>query len=271
MPTKQHLEKMQLARVEALKEQSPRERGNAKILEALRWIYRWGWSSASLVELVAHDNRNGLTGRLVKQGLVTKTLIAAGGLRNIPAHILVLTDAGIAFVEKHIEDESELLPYKTNPLHVSVATLRHDMLAQSITAKAYLSGTINSFQTPCELLKTAPPQLGIKQPDAVWKNDKVKIALEVELTAKWARALDQFVGAYIAALTPAAPEPAKYDVVFLYSDSAAILSRYHRAFSPGTTVGVWAKNDSRHWVQVNTYKVPSSMGGKLQCKQIGSN
>lgn len=267
MPTKHHLEKMQTARAAALTHQSPRARGQEKVLLALRWIYRWGWSSPSLVEKVAKDNRNGLIGRLVKQGLVNKTPVAAGGLRDVPVSILTLTEAGVAQVEKCIQHENDLLPYNLNPLRIPAATLRHDLLAQRVTAKAFIAEKIIGFLTPSELQRRS--EKGTKQPDAVWLKDGLRMALEVELSAKWSRALDQFVAGYVAALSGTTTgEQSRFDQLLLLSDSPAILARYKKAISPGANFGVWQKDDSRHWVQIGTRKVPASVEGKLICKLI---
>jgi hypothetical protein len=264
MMTPETKAKLKAARVTALANgQSPRQIGQAKAWTAVHWIYRWGWASPSVLELVCRDNRNGLVSRLLKRGLIIKTRTeSGGGQRDVPTYLLTLTEAGVNEVERMIEEPSDLLPYSTDPYRIKQALLRHDILAQMATVKALLKGTITSFSTEREM--AAKSEAGVKQPDVMWWHGDTRIAVEIELSAKWERDLDEFVGRYLLALAPRNGVPARCHQIALISDSPAILKRYKAAFAPGASYG----SDSRHWRRVGEQKVPEWIGGRVLCQHI---
>lgn len=270
MMTPETREKLKAARVAALSHgQSPRQIGQAKVLAALRWIYRWGWTSPTVLELVGRDNRNGLVSRLLKQGLIVKTRTeSGGGQRDVPVYILTLTEAGVNAVERMIEDPIDLLPYSTDPYRIKQVLLRHDILAQMATAKALSKGTITGFSTEREMVVKS--EAGVKQPDVMWWQGDTLIAVEIELSAKWERDLDEFVERCLLSLEARNGQPARCHQVALISDSPAILKRYKAAFAPGASYGRWKRDDSRHWRQVAELKVPEWISGRVQCQHTES-
>jgi hypothetical protein len=239
---------------------SPRERGHQKTLWALDWVYRWGWSSPSTLETVGGAMRSGLAARLVRKGLLARTKTeAAGAIRGVPAYILTLTELGLSEIERHRES---LLRYELDPYRVNQSQIRHYQLAQSATANALESGAIADFQTERELAEASQP--GVKQPDVIWlMPDDSKIGVEVELTAKWDRRLDEFVRACWLAVTDTQTGPARLDKIAVVSDSQAILKRYRAACTPGAELGIWERDQSRHWIKAKTVKVPPSLQEKM--------
>lgn len=239
---------------------SPRQRGHQKTIWALDWIYRWGWSSPSTIETVGGAIRSGLAARLVRKGLLARTKTeAAGAIRGVPAYILTLTELGLAEIERNRET---LLRYEIDPYRINQSQIRHYQLAQSATANALDSGTIADYQTERELAEAS--QSGVKQPDVIWlMPDGSKIGVEVELTAKWDRRLDEFIRACLLAVTDTQAGPAKLDKIAVVSDSQAILKRYRAACAPGAELGIWERDQSRHWIKTRTGKVPASLEGKM--------
>jgi len=62
-----------------------RELGRERIRLALDWVYRWGWSSPSTIDLLSGAQRRGLSAKLVKSGLMVETKTAAGSIvEDIP-------------------------------------------------------------------------------------------------------------------------------------------------------------------------------------------
>ena len=263
--TEEALAKLAQARaVMAASGASPRARGVEKTRVALDWVYRWGWSSASILDLATGGVRTGLAARLVKQKLLTNTKTeSGGGIKDIPNNILTLTASGLHEVERLRED---LLNYEVDPFRIDQTKLRHDQIGQRATANALKNGSILEFKTPAEL--AAKSQKDVKQPDVLWiDNTGQRIGIEVELSAKWDRKLDQFILSCLTSLKTNSNEykANQVDMVALVSDSKAILKRYMDSFKPGAPLTIWQKNDRGFWMREKTIKVPASAEGKVIC------
>lgn len=269
MVANSRLEKMQAARREKLGDRSPRQVGAEKAMAALRWIYRWGWSSPTTISLVGDDNQAGLAARLARRGFLTKTRTeSGGGQRDVPTFMLTLTELGLHEVERSFTDSEDLQPYDIDPYRINQALLRHDHMAQTATAKALAKGSITSYQTERELRQRS--QDGVKQPDIVWIKGDDRWAVEVELSAKWERDLDQFVRACIYAMAVGENnEPPRFNRIILVSDAPAIVNRYKRAFAPGASFGIWKRDEkSRHWKREDTQSVPDWVAKRMVWKIV---
>lgn len=257
------LAKMRIARQEILNGQSPRERGDEKMRLALDWIYRWGYSSPKVIELIGGAARSGLSARLVKRGLLRSTRTeSGGGLKGVPDALLTLTELGQQEIERISE---KLLQYDLDPYKINQLKLRHDILAQTATAKALSNSSIQDFRTERELAQRS--QQGFKQPDVLWSMSGLRVAVEIELTAKWDRILDQFVDSCINALSSQNEKEPRFNQILLATDSPAISKRYKAAFESGQTYGIWKKDDKAgRWKMDGSRKVPDWIEGKFVCK-----
>lgn len=246
---------------------SSRQIGQEKMAVVLHHIYRHGFSTPALVEQLADKNRNGLVTRLEKAGLITRTKTnSGGGHRDIPKWILTLTANGQSEVERHFENSSQLLPYELDPAKLHQQNLRHDCIIQRLTLTHQQAGLITDYLTGRELASRS--QANQKQPDIVWLSDSGKTAIEVELTSKWHRDLDQFVRSTLISLAGTAELPARFDQVLIFSDSPAIRSNYRAAFTPGAMYGVWTKDAQRKWFKKEQKMVPEWSAKKIQFKEI---
>lgn len=256
------LEAAQAVREAKLSGQSPRARGEEKTRLALDWIYRWGWASPSIVDRLSGAVRRGLAARLVRQGLLVATRTeSAGAVRGVPAKILTLSESGQAEVERW---RSSLIPYSRDPYRIRQDLLRHNQLAQQVTATSLLNGSIRAFLTEQEIANRS--EVAQKQPDVVWVHASGKrCAVEVELTAKWGRQFDQFVSSCLLAL---AGTNARYDLIAIISDSPAILRRYAAAFEPGYRYRTWERDARGHWQSVGTREVPAWARERVLCKRV---
>jgi len=244
-----------------------RQLGRERIYFALDWVYRWGWSSPSVVDMTTGAARRGLCAKLVKAGLLIETKTAAGKiLEDLPSKIVTLSEEGLAYIEKH-KEEQELMEYPLNPYRVNQSLLRHDLLAQRATIKNLLEGKIQSFKTPRELSDKSLK--GVKQPDVLWVNEAGRrIAAEVELSAKFGRKLDDFVWSIVLSLSQIGDRAPLFDRCIVVSDSDAIIKRYRAAFRPGATVHRWIKNNQSHWKIDKTLNVPEYIQGKMLWQKI---
>ena len=249
----------------ALAGKSPRARGDEKMRLALDWVYRWGWSSSSTLEIIGGANRSGLAARLVKRGLLRSTATENGGAqKGIPAAILTLTETGQQEVESFRED---LIQYERDPYRIRQDQLRHYQIAQTATANALKLKTITGFMTELESLKKS--KSGIKQPDIIWYTENGRMGIEVELSAKWGRQMDQFIVSCIASLVG---DPPMLNEIAIISNSPAIIKRYKNEFKIGAKVNIWKKEIKEEkigdWKITETKTIPNSIEGKLFWKPI---
>lgn len=244
----------------ALDGKSPRQRGDEKTHRALDWVYRWGYSSAAVIDSLAGTCRSGLTARLAKRGLLVKTRTEAGyGFKNVPAHILTLSQLGLEEIERC---SVEHIPYELDPYRVVQNQIRHMMSGQVATAKSLLAGQIADFETERQLAGKSAS--GKKQPDVCWiLPDGGRVAIEIELTGKWKRDFDQFVVASVDSLVRRDGQPPRFARLVIVSDSPALIERYRKAFQPGASVGIWEKDDQRKWVQVRKQSLPAWIEGRV--------
>lgn len=256
------LEKLAKARA-ALNGASPRARGEEKQRIALDWIYRWGWSSSKILDAATGGGRSGIAARLVKNKLLRSTKTETGGsVKGIPVYLLTLTPTGLDEVERHRES---LIQYELDPYKIDQTKLRHDGMGQMATASILEKKLIRLFKTPKELVAQSSKE--IKQPDIIWiNNDDIRIGVEIELSAKWDRKLDQFVRSCLVSLSKNANEANKVDKILLVSDSKAIVKRYTEAFTPGQKLGFWEKNERGFWSKTREILVPNRKDGQIECR-----
>ncbi|HML83420.1 MAG TPA: hypothetical protein PKE37_16845 [Thiomonas arsenitoxydans] len=248
--------------------QSTRDLGRQRIDQALRWIYRWGWSSPMVIDALTGAQRRGLAAKLVRVGLAIETRTASGAIiEDIPSKIITLTDQGVSLVDKQLA-ESDLLDYQINPYKINQALLRHDLLAQRATLKKMRDGILHDFQTPKEL--AVKSTAGEKQPDVLWirKNSRDRIAVEVELTAKFQRKLNDFVWGIVTGLSTVNDRPPLFDRCLIATDSPAILKRYQDAFKPGASVHRWKKDTQSRWKIDHTVRVPAYVYERMMWELI---
>ena len=257
-------EALKLSREKALAGSNPTAVGQAKVRQALDWVYRWGWSSSSTLDSLSGAVRRGLSAKLVKLGLLQSTRTESGGaVRGVPQAILTLTKLGVSDVSRWRED---LLPYEIDAYRIKQDHLRHYQLAQTATAKALADGKISNFFAEKELAQKSAA--AVKQPDVLWLVSGQKVAVEVELSAKWGRDLDRFVAACVQSLTKGSGGQSRFDVLALITDSPAIRKRYLAAFEIGASYALWMKDERGFWVKTGTAKVPDWVRGQVQCRLV---
>lgn len=233
--TKAH-EALELMRAQGI---SPRERRQMKVLGALRWIYRWGWSTPSVIDGLAGVARKGLCASLERQHLVRVSRTGSAGTDfGSPTRIVHLTPNGRAMVEREFDDEAQFLPSFS---YSAWQQLAHDTIAQ-IVVSHFLCRTMifYDYKTPLEIAAASKP--GIKQPDAILiEQDDSRDAVEIELTAKRGRDFDRHILGLALGVSKGA-----FQSVITVSDSPAILRRYAAAAMPGTKVTQWKKAGVRY-------------------------
>lgn len=242
---------------------SPRQLGVESKLKVIAWTYRWGYTSATIVQLLLKRTSAGYAQRLARQGWLISTKTVSG----IPASFFTLSEQGLQEAERH---STSLYRYpEINPYKVNQQQIRHYLLAQTATINALMMSLIVSYETERMFAKDGD-RLGEKRPDVVWQNQKAqRIAVEIELSAKWGRDLDEFVLGIVRALQSSNDKPAKFSRFAIVTDSPAIQKRYSNAMQPGTDLSLWKKDNRQHWAIEKTVKVPDWLINKVDFHLLG--
>lgn len=244
---------------------SPRQISEESRLKVIKFIYRFGYTSASIVQLLLGRTSAGYAQKLARQGWLVATKTESG----IPASFFTLTELGLQEAERHA---TELYRYtEIDPFKVNQQQIRHYLLAQSSTVNVVNVEAIIDFATE-RMFSQGGDRSGAKRPDVVWMTKAgLRIAIEIELSAKWARDLDEFVLGIERALQATSEKPAQYARFVVISDSKAIIDRYSAAMQPGAALSIWKKNERGHWVIEKTIKVSDWLIRKIDFQLIGNN
>lgn len=243
---------------------SPRQLGNESRLKVLGWVYCWGYTSSAHIQELLNKTSGGYAQKLLKQGWLASTKTESG----TPAVIYTLTESGLQEAERHT---SNLLRYpELDPYRINQKLIRHNLLAQEITIQAIRSERISGFETERMFLVDGDKP-GAKHPDVVWiTKGGLRIGIEVELSAKWARDLDDFVLSIAKALQATTEKPSKYSRFAIVSDSPAIIQRYKQAMAPGARLNIWKKNERSHWTADKAIDVPDWLATKVDFQLLGN-
>lgn len=225
---------------------SPQERARQKMTSALKWIYRFGKASPQMLEKVVDTKKSGYSLKLENAGLVKRTRTTASGLNGVPVYFCTLTQKGVAIAENEV---TMTVPYDTDSAHVRQDLLRHDELAQRLTLNGLKSRRISGYTTELEMRN--PSNRYQKEPDVVWSlPDGREVAVEIELTAKWGRKLDEFRRAIWLDVLPDEDNRSRFSQYIIYTTSKAIHERYAEAFTDNWFPRPYIKVDGNRWRQV---------------------
>lgn len=242
---------------------SPRQLGDESRRKVIKWLYHWGYTSSTLVQLLLDRTAGGYAQKLAKQGWLTATKTVSGN----PTAYFTLTEQGLQEAERiscALYRYPEIDNYKVNQQQI-----RHYLIAQAATLNGLHAGIIARYETE-RMFAQSGDESGVKRPDVVWHTQAgLKIAVEIELTAKWGRDLDEFVLAIGRALQSTENRCASYNRFAIISDSPAIIERYRAAMQPGVNLSIWKKNQRNHWGIEKTGSVPDWLINKIDFQLIG--
>jgi hypothetical protein len=242
---------------------SPRQLGEESRLRVIEWIYHWGCTSATIVQLLLGRTSAGYAQKLARQGWLVATKTKSG----LPNLFFTLSEQGRQEAERHA---AALYRYpEIDPFRVNQQQIRHYLIAQSSTVNALNAGVIIDYETE-RMFSGEGDKSGVKRPDVAWMTKAgLTIGAEVELSAKWARDLDMFTLGIVRALQSGGDKPARYNRFAIISDSPAIINRYRAAMQPGVALLMWKKDQRGHWVIDKTIKVPEWLINKVDFHLIG--
>ncbi|AXQ31091.1 hypothetical protein D0B54_21480 [Solimonas sp. K1W22B-7] len=257
-------DKTREALANALEHHSSYEIGRLKMILALIWTYRWGYSTPTILDLVVGGNGHGnIASRLLKAGYIERFGIYLGSRFDaLPRWITVLTPDGVREAEANVDHLVHHL-HRHSGERIQRSNLVHDLRVQRFTLRnlsgapfgnscghdeGYLFvprkgvGKVVGFMSPAELGEVS---LGSKLPDAVWlMPDGKRLAIEVELTAKWGWEFDITLERTVNLI-----RNDTYQGVLIVTRSKSIQKRYESAFAGGQPVRRWVKNLERKYVR----------------------
>lgn len=222
------------------------------------WIYRWGFTSSMTIQRLLSRSAGGAAAHYCRKGLIKETRTASG----TPAKFYTLTRAGLELAEYHA---AARLPYRElEPYRVNQNQLRHDLLAQSLTLEQLQSGAAVDYLAPRQYSDAmrAPRH---RRPDALWIGpDCQRTALEVELSGKWERALDQFFTDAWQSI-----HAGLFDRVRVVSDSPGLLARYQKHAQAGAVVALWRQNQANlSWHPVDEVRVSERRAARFSYRHL---
>lgn len=242
---------------------APRIKGWQNQLAVVDWLYRFGYSSAAVLQDVLSKQSSGWAATAERRGLLQSVRTVS----RVPPRLYLLAADGLELAEQHAD---ELLPYpEIDPARVNQSMLRHNLLVQSLTAKELLAKRIVSFTSERQLSSDLPR--GVKRPDVIWElSSGTRVAVEVELTAKWGRHLDDFVAALVRGLQGDSRKESAFDRVAVITTSPAIAERYTAALAGGAPLRTWVKDQRGHWRVERQESVPPEIGRRVAMKVLPS-
>ena len=234
---------------------SPDQRSDEKIARVLGWVYLHGFSTAEMIRQISRQAKRGYAKKLVTAGLLVATRTESGGIvRSAPDFYFTLSERGLQEAQRH--SHVHLKYPELDRWRVDQRKMRHNLIVQEVTWFHVDLALIAGYLTE-RMIHPEGDQSNVKRPDAVWiEDDDSKTAIEVELTGKWDRDLDEFILKIIRSLNVKSVRDGSYDRYFIVSDSQAILDRYKKAVQPGSALGIWAKSARNHWEKHRSGLVP---------------
>lgn len=226
------------------------------------WTYVWGFTTAGLIRILLQKAAYGWTSNAIRRGLLRATNTASG----VPRQIITLTDQGQALAEQHLPEHFDYI--EREPHKINQATIWHQVQTQRVTIEALNAGEIDAIWT--ERQDAVRSRRGEKKPDVVWRlPGNIRAGVEMELSGKWDRRLDDFVSSISVALSPAADgRRPRFDKFIVITDSDAIVKRYTAAFAQGAHVRLWGKNRRGQWEVEHVNEVPDWLHEKIEFRVL---
>lgn len=245
LPKLEKNEQLRIARAK-LKERglSPTKLDKINRLKTLDLIYKWGYTSSNIVQNLLGVTKGGYLQKLAEQGYLKSARIEAVRA-DLPKAIYTLTSLGLEEAERHAHQHIryiEINGFKQDKI-------RHNLLAQQVTINAMNEGVIDDYLS--ERMLATKDTSGKKRVDVAWSKADINIGVEIELSKKWERDLDDFVLKIITAI-----QSGKYNRFLIFSDSPAIISAYSSAMKAGENLRIWKKDQKLFWRVEKTETIP---------------
>jgi hypothetical protein len=214
---------------------SPSVKAEQNKLIAFQHIYNFGYSTDQLITALLGKKATGWAATQVKSGWLRRTDFEA----FLHGPLFTLSNRGLEWIEEMIDF---IHPYpEANPHKIHQALIKHNLFAQRFLIESYTRDyLVGSFT---ERQYATLDTQGAKRPDMIFHHFELGVvAIEIELSPKWERRLDDFVIRIVRDLGYFNNEEEKYSSYCIVSKSAALLNNYREAFSPGSNINEWYKD-----------------------------
>lgn len=237
---------------------SSRELGRERLLEGLKWVHKWGWSTPNLIDHYCGVKNRSLARRWEKQGLCQFHLLPAsmGSFFPIPRYAVTLTEMGAAAIEQSgvMRDyfQDGFAPYQYT---IPTKQLLHDYTVQKQTL-LLLDQWGGAFRSPREMTYFYGSPADLKEADAevfVERGEDIveKIGIEIELTEKkrdeFERTIHRLMNSVSGDTMP--EDPWSYHRVLYLCSNAATIENYQKKIKDGQEIPVYKRNSSRHFIE----------------------
>jgi len=219
-----------------------RRLGQLRLYSALDWCFRWQFTTAEQIAalLTSRDRRHyRWLASWERHGLIRRTPT----LSPIAREIITLTPFGVTTLQSalgNIGDDELLLRYQHDVSRINLNNLTHSIAVQMAVLLLVGANKIDRYATEHELSQIS--RKGVKQPDAILGNsENVHIALEVELTPKNRRLLDQAIAANLNLI-----RNKEATGVWYVSHLRSILDRIQNLLDSGE-ISVWERDNQYKW------------------------
>jgi len=222
-----------------------------------------GYSSGAIIQRLLRQAASGWAARAERRGWLQSLVPVAGW----PVRVYALAQPALELVESI--SAVPLPPLDLDMNRINEALIRHNLITQEMSLLALQKGVAVRVESERQIAGFDRP--GQKRPDALWHlaNGRV-IAVEIELSGKWGRHLDQFVARVVDALSPVEGGPARLDGFQIFAASAALIDRYRVALAPGAPLAIWGKPDKASWKIVERRRVPPWVSNRVDFRQLGA-
>ncbi|KGJ99887.1 MarR family transcriptional regulator [Thalassotalea sp. ND16A] len=163
-----------------LKSTSTKARHDAKLYSLLDWIYRFGFTSTSVIELL-WDVERSVVNRMVKRYVDDGVLNEVATFACRDRRVFLLKPKAIRMLE---ELHGEELRYSIKPSTINPKSITHDLIVGCVIAFGLQQGKIGFFITEREQQKDNQGKR--RRVDAICYDlhDNEMVAVEVECSAK---------------------------------------------------------------------------------------
>lgn len=241
---------------------NPHQKGYENKLIVFEWIYKWGFTTSMVSQLLLNRTSGGYLKKLAEH----KWLVSVKTESGLPRDYFTLSKSGLEETEQHTD---QLLKYvEIDPFKVDQKKIRHSVIAQMSTLNGLKSGHITEYETE-RMFSNEGDKPGLKRPDIIWTTKGgQRLGIEVELSAKWDRDLDNFILGILRSLKSNNIEGHNLSRFVIISDSEAIIRRYANAMQSGEPLSIWVKNERNHWVIQEKIEVPDWLITRVDFKYI---
>ena len=235
---------------------SPTALGEQNREDVVVWVYPWGLTSSGIVQELLDRSAGGYASKLARSGYLVETKPVSQ--LEVKSYF-TLSQKGLELAVKHAP---KLIHYREiKPGVADQLRIRHNLLAQQLTLHARKAGKLLSFEPD----RSAPAtKAGEKRPDVKWVlRSRQRLGVELELSPKWSRDLDQFVYSIWQSLVPNNTGVARFDRYVLVTDTPSIFERYQQHFRPNAVVTTWAKDANGKWKDNGELRLPADVSAKI--------